>query len=484
MGAPHNIPFVMKLAFIFAALVAVAAAIPSTDIETPESVLFTETEVASPEYNEAADLLQKNGANACDDLAKATEDEVKNNINAQQNLLNNMDKGASCPNEGQAGIQAAQKEESRAKQAQADAQTNLNNAQNKNINWGTSRFNSVKKGDCNVFYNSQAYKTPENAVNAANTALNQAKGKYTEAQRATATAKEAAKKMVKDCQCKAYKAVQSAHTSKSNSAHSANLAAWTKAAHLRCVLKGTSPSKCTVPSMPKLTVPKLASGVDASACGAETSGALAFSHGWANYGGSYGSVTVSRRDGMVVVQGLVKGSSWGNVMFTLPADKRPSKQRLMFNVDNHAKSARVDVQTNGHVSWHAGGKDHGWVSVSGIAFSQTGNGVTLHNTWQGYGGICAVNGLVKTSNNWGHMATLAAACRPQQRLIFNLNNHENMARVDVLTNGQVHWITGGKSHNWLSLSGINFAVSGSGATKNVPMASGWSSYGHGYGGIV
>merc|ERR1712139_167999 len=211
MGAPHNIPFVMKLAFIFAALVAVAAAIPSTDIETPESVLFTETEDASPEYNEAADLLQKNGANACDDLAKATEDEVKKNINAEQDLLNKMDKGASCPSEGQAGITAAQKEESRAKQAQADAQTNLNNAQNKNISWGTSRFNSVRKGDCNVFYNSQAYKNAENAVNAATNALNQAKGKYSEAQRATATAKEAAKKMVKDCQCKAYKAMQSAH---------------------------------------------------------------------------------------------------------------------------------------------------------------------------------------------------------------------------------------------------------------------------------
>lgn len=43
-----------------------------------------------------------------------------------------------------------------------------------------------------------------------------------------------------------------------------------------------------------------------------------------------------------------------------------------------------------------------------------------------------------------------------QKLTFNVNNHAKIARVDVETNGQLHWRAGGKNHKWLSLSGIIF----------------------------
>merc|ERR1712070_1157199 len=125
----------MKFGFVFAALVAVAVAIPS-DMIAPEATLVSIDE-ASPSYAEAANLLQKKGANACDDLAKATEDEVKDNIKAQQKLLDNMDKGADCPNEGQSAIKAAQDEEKRAQQAVKDAQNDLNSANNANVDWGS-----------------------------------------------------------------------------------------------------------------------------------------------------------------------------------------------------------------------------------------------------------------------------------------------------------------------------------------------------------
>merc|ERR1711990_1090173 len=106
---------------------------------------------------------------------------------------------------------------------------------------------------------------------------------------AVANAKEAAKKAVKECQCKAWKAVSSAHASKSSSVVSSNNKAWEKAAHLRCVLKGTSPSQCKVPSMPTLTVPKMA-------CGAATTTSN-LQNGWSHYGGSYWqSMTQSKRD--------------------------------------------------------------------------------------------------------------------------------------------------------------------------------------------
>merc|ERR1712224_28742 len=57
------------------------------------------------------------------------------------------------------------------------------------------------------------------------------------------------------------------------------------------------------------------------------------------------------------IEGLMRGGRWGHSMVQLPGNCRP-KQRLIFNMNNHAKSARVDVQTNGQVTWHAGGRDH------------------------------------------------------------------------------------------------------------------------------
>jgi len=188
--------------------------------------------------------------------------------------------------------------------------------------------------------------------------------------------------------------------------------------------------------------------------------------GWRAYGGSYRSPTYTRTGVVCEVEGLIKGGHWGRSMVQLPGNCRP-KKRLIFNLNNHAKTARVDVQTNGHVTWHAGGRDHHWISLGGIMFAvNSGHHLPLHNGWRNYGGsygratvtktgsLCLVSGLIK-QGHWGRpMATLPSDCRPAGRLIFNMNNHQNTARVDVLKNGQVKWVAGGKAHHWISLTGI------------------------------
>jgi len=192
---------------------------------------------------------------------------------------------------------------------------------------------------------------------------------------------------------------------------------------------------------------------------------LSTQSGWKGYGGSYKSPTYTKTGSVCEVEGLVKHGRWGQPMVTLPGNCRP-KKRLIFNMNNHKKSCRVDVQTNGRVTWHAGGKDHHWVSLGGIMFStHAGSTLSLRNHWKNYGGsygsatvaktgsLCLVSGLIK-HGRWGHLATLPSDCRPKGRLIFNMNNHQHSARVDVLTNGQIKWVTGGKSHHWISLTGI------------------------------
>jgi len=138
------------------------------------------------------------------------------------------------------------------------------------------------------------------------------------------------------------------------------------------------------------------------------------------------------------VSGLIKGSKWGHVA-TLPANCRPSK-RLLFNLNNNGRTARVDVDTNGQVQWVAGGRDHSWLSLTGISFPVAGSAesvLPLANGWKAYGSSygaptytvlgkkCSVAGLIRYGDWRKPAATLPAQCRPSKVLIFNLNNHEN-----------------------------------------------------------
>lgn len=47
-------------------------------------------------------------------------------------------------------------------------------------------------------------------------------------------------------------------------------------------------------------------------------------------------------------------------------------------------------------------------------------------------------------------------CRPDQVLLFNANNHDSSARIDVLPDGRVNWVAGGHSYGWVSLSNLVF----------------------------
>merc|ERR1711988_237260 len=135
---------------------------------------------------------------------------------------------------------------------------------------------------------------------------------------------------------------------------------------------------------------------------------LSLVNGWTSYEHGYGAATVSKVDGYCFVQGLIKGGHWGH-MATLSSNCRPNK-RLIFNMNNHEGTSRIDVMTNGQIWWHGGAKNHGWISLAGMTFSagstsqvrlslKNGNSNYGHSygptTYVVRGGFCAVEGLLK-----------------------------------------------------------------------------------------
>ena len=130
----------------------------------------------------------------------------------------------------------------------------------------TVGFSSLKKGNCDFIFNSDAYKSAESAVNTAKTTVEQAKGKLDEAKKGVDASLEAAAIAKKECQCRtAQKAIVAYETASQNFAKDSK-AAWTKAQHLQCVLNATPLKDCIVKDLPEIKKPTLAPGVTADAC--------------------------------------------------------------------------------------------------------------------------------------------------------------------------------------------------------------------------
>jgi len=213
--------------------------------------------------------------------------------------------------------------------------------------------------------------------------------------------------------------------------------------------------------------------------------------GWQAYGKGYTAPSALKQGDIVTLMGLLRRTSgkWGHVG-TLPTGYRPPG-RLVFNVNHHEVSARVDVMPDGRILWVAGGKKHPWVSLSGISFSvKKGKTLKLAGGWKAYGkgyaaptyttsgDLVVLSGLMRNAGGkWTHVATLPKAAAPKGSLVFNINHHAGTARLNITTDGKVYWGTGAKNHGWISLAGVKFLRHPKTRLKTV---GGWKGYGGGY----
>jgi len=273
-----NCKSILFFALVVAAACAQDVAPESTEDVVPESNSLVETMASADEeaaaresedaHAEASDYLKKAGAGACKSLADATEKEVQDNVKAQQDILNKIDKGAKCPEEGQDAITAMQNKVTKAEKDKKAADKAYDDALNVDVDFGKRKFNSLTKGQCGTFFSSTAYTNAEKKVADAKKKKDQAAGAVTSTKKDLQAAKDAAVIAVKKCQCNTYKAHQAALEAANKQVVDSNTKAWTKAAHLKCVLAGKTTNQCTVPALPKVKGVTMAAGVTASKCSA------------------------------------------------------------------------------------------------------------------------------------------------------------------------------------------------------------------------
>ncbi len=188
------------------------------------------------------------------------------------------------------------------------------------------------------------------------------------------------------------------------------------------------------------------------------------------YGSGYTHPGWMREGPFVVLSGLARMPRKRGVLARIPPALAPRAGRLIFNQNQDGQTLRVDIHRNGIITVEGVART-GWVSLDGIIYSRPPNRKLRPVCgWRDYGhgyrgaycrrhgSLVVVDGLLRGAA-WGRpMAILPPGHRPRKRLIFNLNNHERTARVDVMPNGQIKWVAGGRGHGWVSLSGMHFMV--------------------------
>lgn len=107
--------------------------------------------------------------------------------------------------------------------------------------------------------------------------------------------------------------------------------------------------------------------------------------GWRNFNKGYATASVTRSGNRISTSGLVRGGKWGHVA-TLPKGMCP-EARLIFNLNNHDGSSRVDVLPDCRIYWVAGGRNHGWINLDGISFYLKPTGASLTRTAKTGGGL-------------------------------------------------------------------------------------------------
>jgi hypothetical protein len=258
----------MKLVLLTLVLCGAAFAAPRSNF-LEDDQLVPEEELS---WNDAeasvAELMQaaadpKSGKDQCYQLADSTEADVKANVKAQQDLIDDMDNGSECPKAGDAVKNEAQGNLNNAQAAYDSAKASYEAARDKKIDMGTHTWSSLSRSSCaGTFFDSGPWADQKLIVDNLKAEMDSKAGSLEQAKKAKVKADSDAAHLVNQCKCDIMKVHQDAIKKANDDMKDANEKAWTNAAHIRCVVAGKKTSNCDVSAVPKVEAAPLAAGTE------------------------------------------------------------------------------------------------------------------------------------------------------------------------------------------------------------------------------
>merc|ERR1712195_177135 len=267
MGAPHRTNMVFRAIIVAIAVISLAAAVPTPNDIVPETKLV---DVATGPRAEAeqivAEMIQSGADWAnCTDLAETTRTEVIGAVEVKQKMLDSLDKGCGCKDEGQDEVNRTHTVMTETAKTVITVKEELTTATNADVQVSSQSYSFLTAGECGWIKTDAAYTAAETvytkAVELVRTTTVTHELTITEHTNSVIKAKE----MKELCEC----GTQSAHANEwttANMDNEANQRAWAQSRHIDCVIAHTSEADCVVDSCPVVTKPVLCDAIETKEC--------------------------------------------------------------------------------------------------------------------------------------------------------------------------------------------------------------------------
>merc|ERR1711966_280252 len=219
------------------------------------------------EASQAVQVLLQEGKSdsACRKLATGTKKEITDGQRNTQSLINRFDIGKNCHKAGLGAYNAAKTRQANAKRASDTAVRNCNKAKNARVTVGLKPLSAFKVG-CSAFLNDRKYTSAKGHMSRTCNDAKRKQAAQADSKKSTATALRAHQTAKKTCACRAQKNHKAAVRAAANFNSASNAKSWTKAYHMMCVLDGKPANRCSVPRVPRVSVPRMPTWVARTRC--------------------------------------------------------------------------------------------------------------------------------------------------------------------------------------------------------------------------
>merc|ERR1712166_1574560 len=231
MGEGVTVAMIRSIVVLIA-IAAIAYSFPSPNDIVPETS-GVEQQVTGPHAQAqtiVSEMLQSGSdLTACSELANTTRTEVRDDVQTNQDLLDNLDNGCACAELGQDEVNRTHTVMVTAQTRVETAKTSLEVATNADVHLVSQEFQVLQQAECAWISADSAFLAAHSTHTLAVTEVAEAETEHTYTVQMHTEAVSEAARLKLECEC---------HTSQEHER------AWAQAHHIECVIAQTSEADC------------------------------------------------------------------------------------------------------------------------------------------------------------------------------------------------------------------------------------------------
>merc|ERR1712166_446911 len=270
MGEGVTVAMIRSIVVLIA-IAAIAYSFPSPNDIVPETS-GVEQQVTGPRAQArtiVSEMLQSGSdLTACSELANTTSTEVRDDVQTNQDLLDNLDNGCACAELGQDEVNRTHTVMVTAQTRVETAKTSLEVATNADVHLVSQEFQVLQQAECAWISADAAFLAAHSTHTLAVTEVAEPETEHTYTVQMHTEAVSEAARLKLECECHTSQEHERAWED-ANSMNDEHDRAWAQAHHIECVIAQTSEADCHFGPAPTVSKPYVCPAVLEAVCSSD-----------------------------------------------------------------------------------------------------------------------------------------------------------------------------------------------------------------------